>query len=408
MNKSIFLVWQNGRISVQRTKPSMDRCMGIKVDGHRCTRAPRMVRAPDAPHLHFCAIHWRTYDRNVEVAQMRNPFQNPNHVEGTCLMFLRRRWCGNPAVEGTHQCRPHLDMILEGEQRIQARHAHNQLVHDETQAYRDRNPPMTWRQVVDDLFQRDLPRETRFDIGRRYFFHPGLEEEALEGEHPRRFLRYWEWRLNGGQGAPPNLDDLDDRQRRTGLAAIAHDSQNVHTTPVSEQTNRGIETLLAIRRQHTGTLRSPDWFAAKWLVRSYGSWQVVSRVVNDMVTWYNQPSCRSPNDHLYRNLLDGLYLMIRALRDDETKIEAYRRAFEECFESVGMCCDGHITRVCNVLVGFDDAFTPPVPIGDLIQSKMAAIAGMDIPTDEKIALATAFFTEHNIQEADRTAWLDAF
>jgi hypothetical protein len=100
--------------------------------------------------------------------------------------------------------------------------------------------------------------------------------------------------------------------------------------------------------------------------------------------------------------------MIRNLPDDETKIEVFKRAFEECYESVSMCCDGHITRICNVLVGFDEAFAPPVPLGDVIQSKMAAIAGMDISTEEKVRLATAFFNEHNVQEADRTAWLEAF
>ncbi len=385
--------------------------MGIKTDGHRCTRMSRTVRAPDAPHLHFCATHWRTYDDHVEMVRARNPFVNPNHADGTCLWFVRRRWCGNPAVEGTHQCQHHLDMVQEGDHRQQARIAFDQRVRNEFEAYRAHDPPMTWRQVLDDLYQRDLDRDLRFVVGRRYFFNPALAEEGFR--HPRQFLRYWEWRLNGGGGDPPNLElEAQGPQpvvvRRTDLAALAHDRQNVHTAPVSDQTNRGIEKLLAIRRQHGGTMRSPDWFAAKWLVRSYGSWPVVSRTVNDMQGWYSQSSCRAPNDYLYRNLLDGLYLMIRNLPDDETKIEVYKRAFEECFESVGMCCDGHITRVCNVLVGFDDAFVPPVPIGDLIQSKMAAIAGMDISTDEKIRLATAFFNENNVQEADRTAWLEAF
>lgn len=127
-----------------------------------------------------------------------------------------------------------------------------------------------------------------------------------------------------------------------------------------------------------------------------------------MIGWYNQSSCRMPNDYLYRNTLDGLYLAIRNVQSDDTKIELFKRTFEECVESVGMCCDGHITRLCNVMVGFDDAFRPPVPIGDLIQSKMSAIAATDVPTEEKVRQATAFFNELNVPEADRTAWLDAF
>jgi len=93
---------------------------------------------------------------------------------------------------------------------------------------------------------------------------------------------------------------------------------------------------------------------------------------------------------------------------DETKIELFKRTFEECFESVGMCCDGHISRICNVLVGFDETFAPPVPFGELLQSKMASIAAADISTDEKIQQAVAFFNEHNVPESERSAWLDAF
>jgi hypothetical protein len=96
------------------------------------------------------------------------------------------------------------------------------------------------------------------------------------------------------------------------------------------------------------------------------------------------------------------------MKNDETKAEIYKRIFEECNESVGMCCDGHISRLCNVLVGFDDAFKPPVPLGELIQNEMAKIAMSEADTDEKIRLATAFFIEYKVPEEDRVAWLDAF
>ena len=86
----------------------------------------------------------------------------------------------------------------------------------------------------------------------------------------------------------------------------------------------------------------------------------------------------------------------------------YRRCWEECNEAVGMCCEGHISRLCNVLVGFDEAFQPPVPFGEILQSKMAAIAGMDVSEEEKRKLANAFFDEHKTPAEERTAWLDAF
>ena len=130
--------------------------------------------------------------------------------------------------------------------------------------------------------------------------------------------------------------------------------------------------------------------------------------MNDMHRWYDTRSCRTNNDWLYKRTLDGLYMTIRKLDGTESKNEIYQRVFEECFESVGMCCDGHISRLCNVLVGFDDAFLPPVPFGEILQNKMAAIYAMEIETSEKIKQAMEFFNEFAVPEAERTAWLDAF
>ena len=127
-----------------------------------------------------------------------------------------------------------------------------------------------------------------------------------------------------------------------------------------------------------------------------------------MQHWYNMSYCKSPNDYLYRRTLDGLYLTIQQIKDVEIRSELYRRSFEECYESVGQCCEGHISRLCNVLVGFDEVFTPPVPFGEILQNKMAAIAALEATTQEKIRQATAFFDEYAVPDADRHAWLEAF
>jgi hypothetical protein len=72
-----------------------------------------------------------------------------------------------------------------------------------------------------------------------------------------------------------------------------------------------------------------------------------------------------------------------------------------------MCCDGHLARLVNVLVGFDDAFKPPVTQGDLIQNRMSAINAMSASSDEKVRLANAFFTDLGVGVDDRAAWIAA-
>jgi len=390
----------------------MPRCMGVKSDGLQCSRMSRTVRDPEAPHLHLCATHWRTYDQRIERMHGRNPDANHNHVEGTCLCFDRQRWCGQPAIEGQLMCTRHHEEAELRRRRIQAAAERDRRLLAILTEYQERQPQLMWRQVVDALFARDdwhtLRAEDWFTIGRRYLVQPAIPDP--EFNDLIHFAVYWRWRERGAHGPAPDLREirlLPQGPLRT-LGAIARDNQNVHTHAVSTQTNQGLEKLLDIRNRHIGTMRTPDWLASKWLVRSFGHWANVSRVVDDMYRWYVQPSCRSPNDFLYKHALDGLYLLIRSSPVEDTRQELFKRAFEECWESVGMCCDGHISRLCNVLVGFDEAFAPPVPFGEILQSKMAAIATQDISTDEKVQQATAFFNEYAVPEADRTAWLDAF
>lgn len=370
-------------------------CMGIKADGTRCQTYDNRIREP-MTHLRFCGIHWRSYTKRVERIAHFHPgdgIELHHHQPGMCLNFHSRgnAWCRNHAAPGHLQCENHTPLPV-----IDPQH--------ELELYQIREPRMTYREVVDDVFRRPrLTRGDRWTIASRYYrdINPNAWENANDP-----FNEYFEWRLRGGQGLPPN--EVRPEVPRGNLHLIAMDRQNVHTRVVSQQTNKALDILLALQRQRNRSMRAPEWFASKWLVRTYGPWQAVSRTVTDMMQWYNTYTCRAVGDQLYRHTLDGLYLRISTHSSEEIKTELNKRVFEECSESVGLCCDGHISRLCNVLVGFDDAFEPPVPFGEILQNKMAALFALDIPTEEKLAQAIAFFNEYAVPEAERAPWLEAF
>jgi len=377
-----------------------NQCMGIKADGTQCLS--RCHREPhDPPHLRFCGVHWRSYTKRVERIVRFHPgdeVERHHHQAGLCLNFHSRgnAWCRNHAAPGHLQCENHHPLPV-----IDPQH--------ELELYQIREPRMTYREVIDDVFRRPrLNRGDRWTIAARYY--RDINPNAWEHGENDPFNEYFEWRLRGGHGLPPNevRPGVPPQVPRGNLQLIALDRQNVHTRAVSQQTNKGLDVLLTLQKQRNRTMRSPEWFASKWLVRSYGNWQAVSRTVTDMVQWYNTNTCRTTGDQLYRHALDGLYLRISSHSSEETKNELYKRVFEECSESVGLCCDGHISRLCNVLVGFDDAFDPPVPFGEILQNKMAALFALEIPTEEKLAQAIAFFNEYAVSEEERAPWLEAF
>lgn len=373
-----------------------NQCMGIKADNTQCQS--RCLREPhNPPHLRFCGIHWRSYTKRIERIAHFHPgdgIELHHHQPGMCLNFHSRgnAWCRNHAAPGHLQCENHEPLPV-----IDPQH--------ELELYQLIQPPLTYQQVIDDVFRRPrLNRGDRWTIAARYY--RDINPDAWHNGHDDPFNEYFDWRLRGGHGLPPN--EVRPQVQRGNLQVIAMDRQNVHTRAVSQQTNKGLEVLLALQKQKNRAMRSPEWFASRWLVRSYGPWQAVSRTVTDIMQWYNTNTCRASGDQLYRHTLDGLYLRISSHSSEEVKTELYKRTFEECFESIGLCCDGHISRLCNVLVGFDDAFEPPVPFGEILQNKMAALFALDIPTEEKLVQAIAFFNEYAVPEAERAPWLEAF
>ena len=187
---------------------------------------------------------------------------------------------------------------------------------------------------------------------------------------------------------------------RGELEALARDRQNVHTAAVSQQTRTGLDILL-----ETPVSSDQDTLSEIETVWEQSRTRSLRMTLTDMRQWYNVQTCRTEGDWLYRRTLDGLWAYIKV---SPVKDELVERLWEECYESVRMCCDGHLSRLCNVLCGFQEEFKPPVSAGELLQQKIAAIAEMDIPVEEKVGEAWAVFEELAIPMEQREAWIEAF
>ena len=193
----------------------------------------------------------------------------------------------------------------------------------------------------------------------------------------------------------------------TRLAAIAQDTQNVHTREVNQQMNTGLEMLTSFPVPPAQKTMSE--IVSEMMKRlSINNLDSMLDMFKDMNRWYKTTTCRSPNDNLYKRVLDGLWAKMQSVENVEVYKSLLYRLFQEAWESVGMCCDGHLSRLCNVMVGFDDSFLPPVSLGELLQNAMSAIANKDIETADKINEAMRVFDELAVPVAQRSAWLEAF
>lgn len=184
----------------------------------------------------------------------------------------------------------------------------------------------------------------------------------------------------------------------TDLQRLAMDNQNVHTKAVTQMTSDGMKYLL----------ETPVPVGQETLAELETAWSDKDKkkpVLRDMRTWYGMSECVTKSDWLYKRMLDGLWARIKTHKERK---ELTKRLWEEATESVGKCCQGHLSRLTNVLVGFTEEVKAEVPVGEILQQKMAVIAAKDVDVLHKVCEAWFVCEELKVPQEERNAWIEAF
>lgn len=204
--------------------------------------------------------------------------------------------------------------------------------------------------------------------------------------------------------------DLQDRlpawrHSYTGLEGrlefISKNKQNIHAEYVVKKTDDGITLLKAVHvpaKQQTMAEITAAWSLFYPLSE-------ITHVIKDMKYWGGKPTVMRENENLYKNVLRGLWAKIKGYTG-ETRDQLIKRLWEECNESIEMCADGHVGRLINVLIGFDDSIK--VKSKTDFQDAIAQISNTTLPLDMKISEAKRLMDEYDIPETEQQAWLEAF
>ena len=192
-----------------------------------------------------------------------------------------------------------------------------------------------------------------------------------------------------------NLFALRSGHVKGELQLFVEDKQNIHTGEINTQTKDTLKIILAAA--------VPE--GQKTMAEIEASWTSFQKsektpVLLDMRTWASKSLVVDKDDYLYRNLLRHLWAKIKSYPAD-IRTELVKRLYEECHDALQMCAQGHVARLANVLIGFDDAVKPTVSL----QDKMAELSRADLSVEEKKAAAAAILDEFRVE--DRAAWLEA-
>jgi hypothetical protein len=188
------------------------------------------------------------------------------------------------------------------------------------------------------------------------------------------------------------------------LALLSKDTQSVHTAAVNKQTNENASYLKAIHvpaKQQT-----MNEILNAWIYTLGIPFNTIQPVLKDMTAWGKKSMVVVEGDFEYRKVLRGLWVKIKEFGGELQK-ELIKRLWEECSEAVELCAQGHISRLCNVLVGFVDDYKVEVNVAEVFQEKMADLGRSGLSVKEKIAAATRLMDDIEMPAADREAWLEA-
>ena len=188
------------------------------------------------------------------------------------------------------------------------------------------------------------------------------------------------------------------------LGKIATDTQSVHTVSVTKSTNDGI--FILEKQEVSSRQKTINEIREVWLEKFDP--QQVERLIRDMKDWGSRPQVMDKKKNVYKAVLRGLWAKIKTFEDKELKAELIKRLFEECSEALGMCADGHVGRLVNVLIGFDEQFKSNISPKEYFQNNMALIAKSDVPLAFKMDQAKKLMDEADVPAEEREAWLEAF
>lgn len=178
---------------------------------------------------------------------------------------------------------------------------------------------------------------------------------------------------------------------RNGAAFIA-DNQNVHRKETVKHVTDVFNKLMEIVVPPTQTT----------LGSVIQKCNLPPKAIIQLTQHYCEPVDIYEIPRAYPRALDAVWAYIEFHPE---KTELYTRVRDELTDNVGMCAQGNLSRICNIVSGYIDGIQPHVPQGELLQNAIAAIA-----TDNegnKIERAKAVFRELHIPEEQWGDWIEA-
>lgn len=200
-----------------------------------------------------------------------------------------------------------------------------------------------------------------------------------------------------GFGAdPPNDPIPHGAAGPRNLIDFVRDDQNVHTKEIVEPVVQNAKKLIKLSQK-----KSPDQDTFKEVVYECKLSDDARKQLCFM--YYSDEKIYNLKGPTYRLVLDGIWHYVSSQKEDIKK-DILARMSQELEDNIGMCAQGNLSRLINILSGFMTDLKQEFK--ESLQDKMSKISKIE-DKGSRIKKATETLKKDKIPEDQWDAWLEA-
>lgn len=202
-----------------------------------------------------------------------------------------------------------------------------------------------------------------------------------------------------GDNAPAGGGAADVRP----LAQFTADPQNVHTTVMVRQTKEIVEKVRQIpvpeeyRWNMNYTSKTAGEIIAECKLSIHASCQMLTQ-------YSHKTAIYDIEEGIYGKVLDSVWQFIKNSPDKEDLCRILKQEMED---NIGMCAQGNLTRLCNILAGYLDGVAPPESTADKMGRLLPPLMEVSDPL-ERIYNAFKIMKENHVPFAEWDSWIGPF
>lgn len=202
-----------------------------------------------------------------------------------------------------------------------------------------------------------------------------------------------------GQDAPAGGGAADVRP----LARFTADPQNVHTTVMVRQTKEIVAKVreIAVPTEYQWnmdiTSRTPGEIIADCKLTIHAACQMLTQ-------YSHKTSVYDIEEGIYGKVLDSVWQFIKNSTDKEDLCRILKQEMED---NIGMCAQGNLTRLCNILAGYLDGVAPPESVSEKMGRLLPPLMEIEDPL-ERVYQAFKIMKDNNVPFEEWDNWASGF